>query len=145
MLLGSVSAPPSARRSPHFGVLRAATQANVKRWIRLLEVSGCLESYETDDGFRLLRAAPGATPPRIATGEAPADQGLFDRLRTWRLERARHDDVPAYVVLHDRTLQELASSKPRSPADLALVSGFGPAKLERYGDDVLAVIAAAAG
>jgi superfamily II DNA helicase RecQ len=42
-------------------------------------------------------------------------------------------------------LQELASSKPRSPADLALVSGFGPAKLERYGDDVLAVIAAAAG
>jgi ATP-dependent DNA helicase RecQ len=145
MLHGSVSAPPSARRSPHFGVLRAATQASVKRWIRLLEVSGCLESFETVDGFRLLRAVPAATPPRIATGDGPADQGLFDRLRTWRLERARHDAVPAYVVLHDRTLQELASSKPRSPADLALVSGFGPAKLERYGDDVLAVIAAAAG
>ncbi len=147
MLHGSVSAPPSARRSQHFGVLAGVTQANVKRWIRLLETTGCLETYETEDGFRLLRAVPGADPPRIATGagDSPADQGLFERLRSWRLERAQRDAVPAYVVLHDRTLQELASSKPRSPADLALVNGFGPTKLERYGDDVLAVIAAAAG
>ena len=53
--------------------------------------------------------------------------------------------MPAYVVLHDRTLKELASAKPRSPDALAAVSGFGPTKLERYGEDVLAVIAAAPG
>ena len=151
MLLGSVSAPPSARRSPSFGLLRSATQSEVRRWLRLLEVSGALELFETEDGFRLLRVAEGATVPRIATAGAargtraqPADEGLFERLRTWRLERARAEAVPAFVVLHDTTLRALAAAKPRSEADLAAVSGFGPAKLERYGDDVLALIASAA-
>ena len=51
--------------------------------------------------------------------------------------------MPAYVVLHDATLRELASVKPANERDLATVKGFGPTKLERYGDDVLAVIAAA--
>jgi ATP-dependent DNA helicase RecQ len=145
MLLGSVSAPPSARRSRHFGVLRAATQADVRRWIKLLEVAGCLELFETEDGFRLLRAVPGVASPRIATADTPADDGLFERLRAWRRQRAQSDEVPAYVVLHDRTLRELAAAKPRSRADLASVNGFGPAKLERYADDVLAVLAAPTG
>jgi superfamily II DNA helicase RecQ len=146
MLRGSMTAPRSAQRSPHFGVLAAATQADVKRWIQLLEVAGALEAFESDDGFRLLRAVPEAELPRIGTpGQAaPADEGLFERLRAWRLERARVDEVPAYVVLHDATLRELAAAKPASERDLAAVKGFGPAKLERYGADVLAVIAAAA-
>jgi ATP-dependent DNA helicase RecQ len=145
LLRGSLSAPRSARRSPSFGVLAAATQADVKRWIQLLEVAGALQPFESDDGFKLLRAVPNAKVPAIgkpgATG--PADEGLFERLRAWRLERARTDEVPAYVVLHDATLRELATAKPTSPADLAGVKGFGPAKLERYADDVLAVISAA--
>ena len=150
MLLGSVSAPPSARRSPSFGLLRGATQSEVRRWLKLLEVAGALELFETEDGFRLLRAVPGAAVPRIATAAAatpatPADEGLFERLRAWRLERARADAVPAYVVLHDATLRALAAAKPRSRADLAAVSGFGPAKLDRYGADVLELIAAAPG
>jgi ATP-dependent DNA helicase RecQ len=145
MLRGSLSAPRSAQRSSHFGVLAAASQADVKRWIQLLEVGGALESFESDDGFRLLRARPGADLPRIGTAAnaGPADEGLFERLRAWRLERARVDEVPAYVVLHDATLRELASAKPANDRELAAVKGFGPAKLERYGDDVLAVIAAA--
>ena len=146
MLRGSMSAPRSAQRSPHFGALAAATQADLKRWIQLLELSGALEAFESDDGFRLLRAVPGADLPRIGTptSAGPADEGLFERLRAWRLERARADEVPAFVVLHDATLRELASAKPTSESDLAAVKGFGPAKLERYGQDVLAVIAAAA-
>ena len=145
MLRGSMSAPRSAQRSPHFGVLAAASQAELKRWIQLLEVAGALQAFESDDGFRLLRAVPGAELPRIGVAAAagPADEGLFERLRAWRLERARADEVPAFVVLHDATLRELASAKPTSELDLAAVKGFGPAKLERYGDDVLAVIAAA--
>jgi superfamily II DNA helicase RecQ len=146
MLRGSMSAPRSAQRSPHFGLLTSATQAEVKRWIQLLEVAGALESFESDDGFRLLRAVPGAALPRIGGAAAtagPADEGLFERLRAWRLERARVDEVPAYVVLHDATLRELATAKPASELDLAAVKGFGPTKLERYGEDVLAVIAAA--
>ncbi len=146
MLRGSMSAPRSAQRSPHFGALAAASQADVKRWIQLLEVAGALEPFESDDGFRLLRAIPGVELPRIGTAAAaagPADEGLFERLRAWRLERAREDEVPAYVVLHDATLRELATAKPANESDLAAVKGFGPTKLERYGDDVLAVIAAA--
>ena len=145
LLRGSISAPRSAQRSPHFGVLAAATQADVKRWIQLLETAGALESFESEDGFRLLRAVPGAELPRIGrvADSGPVDDGLFERLREWRLERAREDEVPAYVVLHDATLRELAAAKPETPRDLAAVKGFGPAKLERYGEDVLAVIAAA--
>jgi ATP-dependent DNA helicase RecQ len=150
LLKGSLSAPRSARRSPSFGVLAGASQADVKRWVQLLEISGVLEPFESDDGFRLLRAVPDAPLPRIVTpgtvtpgSVGGADDGLFEQLRRWRLERARADEVPAYVVLHDATLRELAAAKPGSELDLRAVKGFGPTKIERYADDVLAVIAAA--
>ncbi|HXH88778.1 MAG TPA: ATP-dependent DNA helicase RecQ [Gaiellaceae bacterium] len=147
LLRGSLSAPRSALRSPSFGILAAATQADVKRWIQLLEVAGALAPFESENGFKLLRAVPNADVPAIGSAGSsesalPADEGLFERLREWRLERARTDEVPAYVVLHDATLRELAAAKPASQADLAGVKGFGPAKLERYADDVLAVISA---
>jgi ATP-dependent DNA helicase RecQ len=145
MLHGSITAPKSAQRSPCFGLLAAATQADVKRWIQLLELAGALEQFESDDGYRLLRAVPNAALPRITTSAAAPDESLVERLRAWRLERARSDEVPAYVVLHDATLHELAAAKPQSQQDLAAVKGFGPAKLERYAADVLAVIAAAPG
>jgi ATP-dependent DNA helicase RecQ len=141
MLRGSPTAPRSAQRSPSYGALAAASPAEVKRWIQLLELADALEQFENEDGFRLLRAVPGAALPAIgAPAGAPPDDALFERLRAWRSERARADEVPAYVVLHDATLRELAASKPRSPLDLATVKGFGPTKLERYAEDVLAVI-----
>ena len=145
LLRGSMSAPRSAQRSPHFGVLAAAGQSDVKRWIQLLELGGAIESFESEDGFRLLRPVPGAELPRIgAAAQATPDERVFEQLRAWRLERARSDEVPAYVVLHDATLRELAAVKPSSHQDLAGVKGFGPTKLERYATDVLAVISAAA-
>ena len=65
----------------------------------------------------------------------------FGVLRTWRLERAKADEVPAYVVFHNSTLAEIAERQPRTLAELARVPGVGPAKLERYGADVLAALA----
>jgi DNA helicase-2/ATP-dependent DNA helicase PcrA len=62
------------------------------------------------------------------------------RLREWRLERAKADEVPPYVVFHDSVLQAIAAAKPGSLGELAQISGVGPAKLERYGADVLALI-----
>jgi DNA helicase-2/ATP-dependent DNA helicase PcrA len=62
-------------------------------------------------------------------------------LREWRLARARADEVPAYVVFNDRTLAELAARTPQTLAELAAVPGIGPAKLERYGPELLARIA----
>ncbi len=64
----------------------------------------------------------------------------FGALREWRLARAKADEVPAYVVFHNATLAEIAERRPRTLAELALVPGVGPAKLERYGDEVLGAL-----
>ena len=75
------------------------------------------------------------------TLSAPPDPGaLFDRLKDWRRKRAQADDVPAYVVFHDRTLAEIAERQPGDRADLATISGVGPAKLERYADEILEIV-----
>ena len=53
---------------------------------------------------------------------------------------ARRTEVPPYVVFHDRTLAEIAHRRPSSAASLAAIPGVGPAKLDRYGESVLAVL-----
>ena len=82
------------------------------------------------------KAAPG---PAVTVGRGGA---VFDRLKEWRRKRAQADGVPAYVVFHDRTLAEIAERRCKDWADLAAISGVGPAKLERYADEVLAVVSA---
>jgi ATP-dependent DNA helicase RecQ len=143
-LRGSVKAPPSARRSPAYGSLAAASEAEVTRWVRALEVAGALVEVESD-GFRVLRAVPGATLPSFGAPAGPSrDAGpLVAELKAWRTRRARADGVPAYVVLHDATLTELAARRPGSPAELAAVKGLGPTKIERYGNELLDVLATA--
>jgi DNA helicase II / ATP-dependent DNA helicase PcrA len=64
----------------------------------------------------------------------------FEALRAWRLARARADEIPAYVVFHNATLEEIAARRPMSLVELADVPGVGPAKLERYGEEVLAAL-----
>jgi ATP-dependent DNA helicase RecQ len=143
-LRGSLKAPPSARRSAAYRMLAAATDADVRRWVRLLEVSEALVEVTTPDGFRVLHVDPSVQPPRIKTSsDVDVDEELVTRLRSWRLERSQEDAVPAYVVLHDATLRELAALRPQTLQELAGVKGFGPVKVERYGDDLLAVLAAA--
>ena len=75
-------------------------------------------------------------------GDCPAtyDEELFARLKEWRLSRATEDQVPAYVVFTDKTLEAIAESKPGSPAELQQISGIGPAKIERYGEDLMALL-----
>jgi DNA helicase II / ATP-dependent DNA helicase PcrA len=82
------------------------------------------------------RAAPG---PALTVKRGGA---VFDRLKEWRRKRAQADGVPAYVVFHDRTLAEIAERECKDWADLAAISGVGPAKLERYANEVLAIIQA---
>jgi DNA helicase-2/ATP-dependent DNA helicase PcrA len=86
-----------------------------------------------------VRAAAPPVPKRErqALEQTPAVQAL----REWRLARARADEVPAYVVFNDRTLAELVSRTPRTLAELAAVPGIGPAKLQRYGAELLAQLA----
>jgi ATP-dependent DNA helicase RecQ len=142
MLRGSVKAPPSARRSTDFGSFSAASDAEVARWVRALEVAGALVEVERD-GFRVLETRQVAALPSLGTPTAPAAAPLVAELRAWRMRRSREDGVPAYVVLHDATLHELAARRPSSPGELATVKGLGPTKLERYGEELLAVLATA--
>jgi DNA helicase-2/ATP-dependent DNA helicase PcrA len=74
---------------------------------------------------------------------AEADDPLYAALKRWRLERATADDLPAYVVFHNTTLAEIAGRRPRDLSELGTVPGVGPTKLERYGQEVLAVLSAA--
>jgi DNA helicase-2/ATP-dependent DNA helicase PcrA len=62
------------------------------------------------------------------------------RLKEWRLQRARADNVPPYVVFHDSVLRAIAAVRPATLGELAQISGVGPAKLERYGEEVLALV-----
>ena len=84
-----------------------------------------------------------AAAPPLSKRDRPtlAQTPEVQALREWRLARARADEVPAYVVFNDRTLAELAARTPRTLAELAAVPGIGPAKLERYGPELIARLA----
>ena len=72
------------------------------------------------------------------------DDPVYDTLKRWRLETAKSEEKPAYVIFHNSTLAEIVRRAPRSREELAAVPGVGPAKLERYGDELLAVLSAGA-
>jgi DNA helicase-2/ATP-dependent DNA helicase PcrA len=76
--------------------------------------------------------------PRL-TGEA--DPVLLEALHTWRTDLARATSKPAYTVLGDATLAAIAELKPASVPELARVQGIGPAKIDKYGPDLLALVA----
>jgi ATP-dependent DNA helicase UvrD/PcrA len=80
---------------------------------------------------------PAARKPRV---EEP-DDPMYVALKEWRLKRAKADEIPAYVVFHNSTLAEIAARRPSTIAELSSVPGVGPAKLERYGRDVLDALA----
>ena len=74
------------------------------------------------------------------TIDDPEVEALFQRLRQWRMETARAQGVPPYVIFHDATLLAVATARPRRRRDLEGLPGVGAAKLERYGDGLLAVV-----
>jgi DNA helicase-2/ATP-dependent DNA helicase PcrA len=83
----------------------------------------------------------GATRRRVgASLPDEADQELFSRLRAWRAARAEAQKVPSYVVFTDATLAELAVRQPTDVPSLVAVPGIGQSKLDRYGEDVLAIV-----
>lgn len=65
---------------------------------------------------------------------------LFEKLRLWRSRRAEDDGVPAYIILHDSALHELALRRPQTEQALRGVKGFGPMKIEKYGLEILALL-----
>ncbi len=86
-------------------------------------------------------AGGGRAPRRSAGPSAPgALPGLVEALRRFRLEEAKKHRVPAFRILTDLTLLDLAARKPKTEADLAAISGIGPSRLERYGARLLEIV-----
>jgi ATP-dependent DNA helicase RecQ len=83
-------------------------------------------------------------PLSTSNGEGGAkQQHLLNELRAWRSEIARKRGVPAYVVLHDSTLDVIATLRPISLSSLRDIPGIGDKKLERYGDELIALVLSA--
>ena len=88
---------------------------------------------------RRSRSVPSASAAlRRLPGDV--DEELFEKLQAWRRRRPARPSVPAFVVFTDATLLAIAETKPADPDALATVPGVGPAKLDRYAEQVLALV-----
>ena len=149
---------------PTFGVGRDRSADDWRSIFRQLYAAGLisLEIAEhgcwrvTEQGRRVLRGAeriglrkdvlrkPGRAQGRPDTASSvvvsPADAVLLAALKTLRLEIARAQGQPAYVVFADRSLLEMAARRPASPQQMRAIHGVGEAKMERYGAAFLDVI-----
>jgi ATP-dependent DNA helicase UvrD/PcrA len=134
------------RRLLYVGITRARRHLRLS-WAELRESRG-RETRRRQSRFlldlrerrpRTVRSLPGPPPqersPRAGTDADP----LFAALRAWRTARARAAATPPYVIAHDATLAAIAEARPRSLAALRRVKGMGPARLDRYGEEILEV------
>jgi ATP-dependent DNA helicase RecQ len=109
----------------------------VYRGERTLTVLEAPEEHDPTTRSGRPRGRRGRVPLAVA-GEAMA---LFEALRAWRRAEAARQQVPPYVIFHDQTLADIARSKPGTRAALLAIDGVGQAKLERYGEAVLGLVA----
>jgi len=87
------------------------------------------------DGLTVMLGAPGEE-----LGPQKSTQAFEGAMREWRSEAAKRATVPAYVVLNDSELVGIAACRPTTLAELARCKGMGPIRLERWGDELLAVL-----
>jgi ATP-dependent DNA helicase RecQ len=99
--------------------------------------------------FRLDPRSPTRQSPKPdrkiaeATELDPEARALWEALRSWRLEEARRQELPPYVIFHDSTLLEVVRRRPISLTSLAIIPGVGASKLERYGSAIIGMVAQA--
>jgi ATP-dependent DNA helicase RecQ len=138
---------------PAYGSLSGWSPARVRQLLEELVSLGCLSQsqgqYPMVELSERGRAVLGGketvevvvAPDPEPVAPLPADPALFQRLREWRSEVARRQGVPAYVVFHDRTLNELASRRPADLVELEALPGIGPSKRDKYGQALLEILA----
>lgn len=125
--------------------LRAGSQ------VELLISDGVVEEFGVPAPTTKARAAKAKAAAKSGDGKAMsaaaelpgAAEALAARLREWRAVEAKRLRVPAYVVLHDKTLKALAQVRPGNPRELLAVDGMGPAKVEKFGEAILGLCGAA--
>ncbi|HEX7134568.1 MAG TPA: ATP-dependent DNA helicase UvrD2, partial [Iamia sp.] len=140
------------RRVLHVAVTRARSRVVVlgdesRPSPFLAELTGQAPHREAPAPIVRTRAAPTTAKERRDGGRAPKGDPLEgeeaareERLKAWRRERSRADGVPAYVVASDATVRAIAQRAPATLRDLAACPGIGPAKLDKYGEAILALV-----
>ena len=142
-----------------YNVIRAFVESGRCRHRQICTHFGETPKWTSCGGCDICGAAPawltdGKSPalkPRTAgrsvpigakerTPAPPADQALHDYLREWRRVTAKEQGMPAYVVLHDSSLDEICRTLPRSIRDLLRITGIGERKAELYGQSILAAL-----
>jgi len=105
---------------------------------RCCDVCDLLEWLPDPDTIAVRKNAKAKAPPIPAPDLSPADAPLFEALKAWRLTAAA--DKPAYTVAANKTLAAIAAARPSSEEALLAISGVGPAFIEKYAEEVLALI-----
>ena len=82
-----------------------------------------------------------AASPKQQWLRTEREERLWQALRRWRFARAQAEQVPAYIIFGDRTLQSIVQNPPASEADLHDIYGLGEAKIDKFGEEILAVCA----
>lgn len=107
----------------------------------VLAVSGTTIEVQLDGGSQMeIKASDIRKILPRAVAHGPRNETVADTLKAWRLETSQSLSVPAYVILHDRTIDEIASVMPIDEAELLAIQGIGASKLEHYGDDILRIV-----
>jgi DNA helicase II / ATP-dependent DNA helicase PcrA len=134
------------RARVHLALSWAETRANPNGSVGRKKPSRFLDALEPK-GVARPRPVPGRVtviPDTFAPPLTPAGEGILAALKAWRTARARHDAVPAYVIAHDATLEAIADARPMTIPALRRVKGMGPGRLEKYGEEILAITGRAA-
>jgi len=139
------------RRLLYVGITRARTHLSLSWAQQRVSANGALQRRRMSRFLGSLGGSEQRVPrsrrphshvthadPRAGLNED--ENTLFESLRAWRLQRSTEDDVPAYVVANDATLAAIAERQPRTGTELLDVPGIGPAKLEKYGEEILELI-----
>jgi ATP-dependent DNA helicase RecQ len=129
----------------HYNVLRLteASRAVLKGEQRLVLRHDATPLAAARRGRKSARhAASGAASDFTQT--TPEQEAVFQALREWRRGVAKEHGVPAYTVLHDSSLREIAQRLPDDARTLSEVNGVGATKLERYGEAIIEVVRTAA-
>jgi ATP-dependent DNA helicase RecQ len=157
-LQGARSSSVKGDRFRLFGALAGTTQVRIQEMTDELLRQGLLEQYNKGDYLLLRLSAKGKAwleenPPGAQEEAEPLvavesrdkpeayDEALYARLTTWRTETARAMGKPPYVVLNNKTLKAIAAGRPATLEEVQAIKGIGPAKLERYGQAVLDIVA----
>lgn len=121
---------------------RSGGRSQRRKVSRFLEAIWPQESLrEQSRRATLSRAAKsGQDKARFENEADPETLELFEQLRRWRLDTARTMSVPAFTVMPDVTLRDIATAKPKTLKQLGVLRGIGEARMEKFGADILRVI-----